>query len=82
LPVELKVQKEIEKKGGTAFGGGDTHSLSRVRGKACRIQREQFKRLGVLGDWEHPYLTCPLNTSTRWWRRSTKCGGAATSIGA
>jgi isoleucyl-tRNA synthetase len=21
------------------------------------IQREQFKRLGVLGDWEHPYLT-------------------------
>src|SRR2546423_8414458 len=21
------------------------------------IQREQFKRLGVFGDWEHPYLT-------------------------
>lgn len=21
------------------------------------IQREEFKRLGVLGDWEHPYLT-------------------------
>ena len=34
-------------------------------GKACEayarkyidIQREQFKRLGVLGDWENPYLT-------------------------
>src|SRR5215468_8213154 len=33
--------------------------------RACRdfamkwvdIQRKQFKRLGVLGDWEHPYLT-------------------------
>jgi len=33
--------------------------------QACRayaeryigIQREQFKRLGVFGDWEHPYLT-------------------------
>lgn len=33
--------------------------------KACReyalhyvqVQREQFKRLGVIGDWEHPYLT-------------------------
>ena len=21
------------------------------------IQRKQFKRLGVLGDWENPYLT-------------------------
>src|SRR3982074_2572152 len=25
--------------------------------KGIDIQREQFKRLGVLGDWEHPYLT-------------------------
>jgi isoleucyl-tRNA synthetase len=39
-------------------------SVSEFR-SACRdfaekyvgIQREQFKRLGVLGDWEHPYLT-------------------------
>ena len=21
------------------------------------IQREEFKRFGVIGDWEHPYLT-------------------------
>src|SRR6184192_2142353 len=25
--------------------------------KYVDLQREQFKRLGVLGDWEHPYLT-------------------------
>ncbi len=25
--------------------------------KYVDIQRQQFKRLGVLGDWEHPYLT-------------------------
>ncbi|PYK58323.1 MAG: isoleucine--tRNA ligase [Verrucomicrobia bacterium] len=25
--------------------------------KFINIQREQFKRLGVFGDWEHPYLT-------------------------
>lgn len=25
--------------------------------KYVGIQREQFKRLGILGDWEHPYLT-------------------------
>ena len=31
-----------------------------MRAKFIDIQREQFKRLGVLGDWEHPYLT--MNT--------------------
>lgn len=25
--------------------------------KYINIQREEFKRLGVVGDWEHPYLT-------------------------
>jgi isoleucyl-tRNA synthetase len=25
--------------------------------KYYRIQRDEFRRLGVLGDWEHPYLT-------------------------
>jgi len=25
--------------------------------KFIDIQREEFRRLGVLGDWEHPYLT-------------------------
>ena len=25
--------------------------------KFVDVQREQFKRLGVLGDWDHPYLT-------------------------
>ena len=25
--------------------------------KFYKIQREEFQRLGVLGDWEHPYLT-------------------------
>lgn len=53
LPIEFKVVKE-------------TRGLSplevRQRSEAFArsfidIQREQFKRLGVLGDWEHPYLT-------------------------
>ena len=32
-------------------------ALSGVRGEILGIQREQFKRFGVFGDWEHPYLT-------------------------
>src|SRR5205807_7294325 len=30
------------------------HAFAR---KYVDLQREQFKRLGVLGDWDHPYLT-------------------------
>jgi isoleucyl-tRNA synthetase len=53
LPIEYKVVRESR----------DLSPLE-VR-KRCEvfarkwidIQREQFKRLGVLGDWEHPYLT-------------------------
>ena len=41
-------------------------------------QREQFKRLGVLGEWEDPYLTqalpslrpSRLRSSARWRRRA------------
>ena len=28
-----------------------------MRKNISAIQREEFKRLGVLGDWEHPYRT-------------------------
>src|SRR4029434_4212092 len=53
LPIEYKVVKESR-----------TLSPLEIRKKSeafarkfIDIQREQFKRLGVLGDWEHPYLT-------------------------
>src|SRR5216110_1924135 len=53
LPIEYKVVKESR-----------DLSLLEVR-KRCEafarkfidIQREQFKRLGVFGDWENPYIT-------------------------
>ncbi|MCD6039547.1 MAG: ileS [Gammaproteobacteria bacterium] len=57
LPIELNVEKKVGKP-------GQKISVSEFR-KACReyaasqidIQRSEFKRLGVLGDWTHPYLT-------------------------
>lgn len=57
LPIELNVEKKVGKPG---------HKVSEAAfRKACReyakgfidIQREEFKRLGVQGDWESPYLT-------------------------
>lgn len=31
--------------------------MQSLRSKYIDIQRKQFKRLGVMGDWENPYLT-------------------------
>src|SRR6185503_17735497 len=33
--------------------------------KYVGLQRDQFKRLGIFGDWEHPYLT--LTTDYEYW---------------
>ena len=57
LPIEHKVMKDLadkkEKK-------SDQEILSLCRQEAMKWvqhQREQFKRLGILADWDHPYLT-------------------------
>ncbi len=58
LPIEFKVTQEMRK-------AGDMNADPVTIRKACEayahkyidIQRTQFKRLGVLGDWENPYLT-------------------------
>ncbi len=55
LPIEHKVQLEL---------AGSRADVMQVR-KACEayalkyvdIQRAQFERLGVIGDWRNPYLT-------------------------
>ena len=57
LPIEIKVDSEL---------GSKTAQMTAVQiRRACRkyaekyvdIQRQGFKRLGVLGRWEDPYLT-------------------------
>jgi isoleucyl-tRNA synthetase len=58
LPVEFKVTQEMRKRGDTAT---DPVTLRRACDAYARkfidIQRTQWKRLGALGDWAHPYLT-------------------------
>ncbi len=57
LPIEHQVDKELgEKK--AAMSQADKRRFCRVYAdKYVGIQREQFKRLGVFGEWENPYLT-------------------------
>jgi isoleucyl-tRNA synthetase len=53
LPIEFKVVKESR-----GLSPLEVRQRSEVFArKFVDIQREQFKRLGVFGDWEHPYLT-------------------------
>ena len=58
LPIEFKVTQELRKAGqisaDAAFIRKACEDYAR---KYISTQREQFKRLGVLGDWENPYLT-------------------------
>ncbi|MGR3317586.1 MAG: isoleucine--tRNA ligase, partial [Candidatus Anammoxibacter sp.] len=57
LPIEHRVMQEL---------GDEALKLDKVKirqkckkyaEKFVKIQKEQFKRLGVMGDWENPYLT-------------------------
>ncbi|MBY0263865.1 MAG: class I tRNA ligase family protein, partial [Holosporales bacterium] len=60
LPIEAKIEEKYREK------GLQKDDIPRIQfRKDCRefakkwidVQREEFKRLGVTGDWEHPYTT-------------------------
>ena len=58
LPIEFKVTQEMRKAGDTASDAATIRKrCDAYARKYIDIQRAQFKRLGVLGDWENPYLT-------------------------
>lgn len=58
LPIEFKVTQEMRKAGNTAADAATIRKACEAYAhKYIDIQRTQFKRLGVLGDWENPYLT-------------------------
>jgi isoleucyl-tRNA synthetase len=60
LPIEWKIEEQYRDKGKNK----DDVPINDFR-KECRafaehwidVQREEFKRLGVTGDWDNPYLT-------------------------
>ncbi|HBB83404.1 MAG TPA: isoleucine--tRNA ligase [Sulfitobacter sp.] len=60
LPIEWKIEEQYRKKGRDK----DQVPINEFRAE-CRefargwvdVQREEFKRLGITGNWENPYLT-------------------------
>jgi isoleucyl-tRNA synthetase len=65
LPIEWKIEEEnYRSKGKQKPDFRDSTAMVAFR-KECRayaahwinVQREEFKRLGIIGDWDHPYQT-------------------------
>jgi isoleucyl-tRNA synthetase len=57
LPIELNVEKKVGKPGHKVTAKEfRQHCRDYARTQIDR-QRDAFKRLGILGDWENPYLT-------------------------
>ena len=57
LPIEHKVDGELGKKKREMTQAEVRGHCRRYAEKYIDIQRSEFKRLGVLGEWDRPYLT-------------------------
>ncbi|ODN42722.1 isoleucine--tRNA ligase [Piscirickettsia litoralis] len=62
LPIELRVEKKVGKVGVKVDAKTFRQKCRDYAKSQIDIQRESFKRLGVLGDWDHPYLTMDYQT--------------------
>jgi isoleucyl-tRNA synthetase len=68
LPIEWKIEEKYR----AAGQDKDEVPINEFRAE-CRefaahwidIQREEFKRMGVMGDWDHPYLTMAFEAEAK-----------------
>ena len=57
LPIELNVEKKVGKPGHKVTAAEFRQKCRDYAAKQVDNQREDFKRMGVVGDWDEPYLT-------------------------
>ena len=65
LPIEWKIEEENYRSKGKAKPNFKDPAAMVAFRRECRayaahwlaVQREEFKRLGIIGDWDHPYAT-------------------------
>ena len=57
LPIELMVEKKIGKAGVKVSAAEFRKACRTYATKQVAMQKEEFVRLGVFGDWERPYLS-------------------------
>ena len=57
LPIEHQVMKELGEKKKDLDSSAIRRLCREYAAKYVTIQREEFQRLGVFGEWQHPYQT-------------------------
>ena len=57
LPIELMVEKKVGKAGAKVSPAVFRKECRQYASKQVNMQKQAFIRLGVLGDWDNPYLT-------------------------
>ncbi|HIH4318855.1 TPA: isoleucine--tRNA ligase [Morganella morganii] len=62
LPIEHKVEQVIGKPGDKVTPAEFRAACREYAKEQIEGQKEDFIRLGVLGDWDHPYLTMDFKT--------------------
>lgn len=62
LPIEQKVEQQVGKVGVKVDAKKFRQLCREFAQSQIDGQREDFKRMGVLGDWENPYLTMNFHT--------------------
>jgi isoleucyl-tRNA synthetase len=61
MPIEHKVVEKLGSRAQTMSKLEIRQLCSEYAMRFVELQKEQFKRLGVMGDWENPYLTLAGN---------------------
>lgn len=62
LPIELMVEKKVGKAGAKVSAAEFRKACREYAHKQVDIQKSEFIRLGILGDWDDPYLTMNFMT--------------------
>src|SRR5215469_7875855 len=75
LPIEWKIEEEYRAKGKNKDDVPPVEFRRQCREFAehwIGVQREEFKRLGVVGDWDHPYKTMSFDAEAQIVRELAK----------
>ena len=68
LPIEWKIEEQYRAKGADKDGVPIIDFRTECREFAehwIDVQRDEFKRLGVMGDWDNPYTTMTFNAEAQ-----------------
>ena len=57
LPIELKVDRELGAKKRDMSAADFRRACRAYAERFIGVMTDEFKRLGIFGDWDHPYLT-------------------------